>query len=63
MALSGLGLLLTLALTPSARMTAARTSVVPNIDGVDEAVWQAAPRSRDFVQRAPGSHRPFGGHG
>lgn len=42
------------ALTPSARMSAARSDQAPRIDGhLDEPAWAAAPPSRDFVQRFP----------
>jgi hypothetical protein len=47
-------LLATVALNPTARMTAARASVAPRIDGhLDDSVWQEAPPSHEFVQRIP----------
>src|SRR5215211_1522960 len=49
-----LAVIATLALTPTARMSAARALAAPRIDGrLDDAVWQTAPPSQDFVQRFP----------
>jgi hypothetical protein len=49
-----LALIATLALPPSARMSAARAPVAPTIDGrLDEPTWQVSAASRDFVQRFP----------
>jgi hypothetical protein len=54
-----LPLIVALALTPSGRMTAARTARAPTVDGrLNEPAWVQATPSSDFVQRFPMEGEP-----